>query len=362
MKTTTVFLSAAIVAATSAGAQSPFSYEVGGLAHFAKFEKITTLDNGFGLGANLATYIHRRFALDLSVDAASNRSARTGNSLSVINNRIDLVYNHPIADQWRAMIGGGWTGTHFNGDKTKDEYDSGLNALVGLRYCVNDNWSWTGQALADLKDPADQTPAFNKTTTWNLRLGVSRFFGNNRAKGPCVNSTPAPLPPPPPPAQTAAPAPQPPAAPTPQPQPRPAPAPAPTPAPAPAPARAPAPAPAPTPPPRALMTFSPVYFAFDKVNLSKVATDSLDAVVRFMNANSNARIQVTGYTDNRGADDYNARLGARRATVVKDYLVSKGVSAGRVETMTKGESDPAESNDTEPGRAKNRRTVAVEVR
>ena len=110
------------------------------------------------------------------------------------------------------------------------------------------------------------------------------------------------------------------------------------------------------------MTFSPVYFAFDKVNLSKVATDSLDAVVRFMNANSNARIQVTGYTDNRGTDDYNARLGARRATVVKDYLVSKGVSAGRIETMTKGESDPAESNDTESGRAKNRRAVAVEVR
>ena len=110
------------------------------------------------------------------------------------------------------------------------------------------------------------------------------------------------------------------------------------------------------------MTFSPVYFAFDKTVLSKASNDTLDGVVRFMNANAGAKVEVTGYTDDRGNDDYNSRLGARRATVVKNYLVSKGVNESRIMTSTKGESDPAESNATEGGRAKNRRAVAIEVR
>jgi len=94
-------------------------------------------------------------------------------------------------------------------------------------------------------------------------------------------------------------------------------------------------APAPKPP----MTFAPVYFAFDKSALSKASKDTLDGVVKFLNANSAANVLVTGYTDDRGSDDYNAKLGARRATVVKDYLVSKGITASRIQTATKGEAD-----------------------
>ena len=110
------------------------------------------------------------------------------------------------------------------------------------------------------------------------------------------------------------------------------------------------------------MRFSPVYFAFDKTVLTKASKDTLDGVVRFMNANSGAKVEVTGYTDDRGNDDYNSRLGARRAMTVKRYLVSKRVIGSRIMTSTKGESDPAESNSTEAGRAKNRRAVAVEIR
>jgi outer membrane protein OmpA-like peptidoglycan-associated protein len=352
MHKTLMIFGAAAIAAT-AQAQSPISYEAGVAAHTTKFESITTLDNGFGLGINVGTFVLRRLSIDLSTDLAPNTSGRTGNSLTVLNNRADLIYNHPVADRWRAMIGGGWTGTHFRGDKTKNEYDSGLNALVGLRYCVNDDWSWTGQAIADFKDPADQTPAFNKTTAWTLKVGLARAFGKNRAKGPCVEAAPAPAP-------VRAPAP---AAPQPAPQQaapqqQPAPQPAAQPAPQPAPQPAAQPAPAPKPP----MTFAPVYFEFDKSALTKASKDTLDGVVKFMNANASANVLVTGYTDDRGNDDYNSRLGARRATVVKNYLVSKGIAAGRIQTATKGEADPAESNATAAGRAKNRRAVAVEMR
>lgn len=110
------------------------------------------------------------------------------------------------------------------------------------------------------------------------------------------------------------------------------------------------------------MNVGPVYFAFDQATLRKNARDSLDTMVRFMDTNSSARVDLTGHTDSRGNDDYNSRLGARRATVVKDYLVSKGVAADRIMTATRGESEPAAGNDTSADRAKNRRTVAVEIR
>ena len=189
MKKPTISLAVALVAVSAQAQQSPLSYEAGVAAHATTFESITTLDNGFGIGVNVGTFVLRRLSIDLSSEFAPNKSGRSGNSLSVINNRADLVYNHPVADRWRAMIGGGWTGTHFRGDKTKNEYDSGLNALVGLRYCVDNDWSWTGQAIADFKDPADQTPAFNKTTAWTLKVGLVRAFGKNRAKGPDRKST-----------------------------------------------------------------------------------------------------------------------------------------------------------------------------
>ena len=110
------------------------------------------------------------------------------------------------------------------------------------------------------------------------------------------------------------------------------------------------------------MSFAPVYFDFDRATLSRASRDTLDAVVRFMNANPGASVQVTGYTDDRGDEVYNTRLGARRAVAVRAYLVSKGIAAARITTATRGESDPAESNATPAGRAKNRRAVAVEIR
>ncbi|MDA1080713.1 MAG: OmpA family protein, partial [Gemmatimonadetes bacterium] len=112
----------------------------------------------------------------------------------------------------------------------------------------------------------------------------------------------------------------------------------------------------------ALMTFAPIYFAFDKSVLTQTATDTLDAVVRFMNANPNAKIEVVGYTDNFGPNEYNTRLGARRAIAARDYIISKGIAGSRITTVTRGEDDPAADNTTAAGRAKNRRAVAVEIR
>lgn len=66
-------------------------------------------------------------------------------------------------------------------------------------------------------------------------------------------------------------------------------------------------------------------------------------------------IDIVGYTDSKGSEEYNQGLSVRRALAVKDYLVSEGVDATLIDVSGKGESDPVASNDTEEGRARNRR-------
>lgn len=64
---------------------------------------------------------------------------------------------------------------------------------------------------------------------------------------------------------------------------------------------------------------------------------------------------MSGHTDNVGTDRYNMRLSLRRARAVRDYLVSQGISAGRLIARGYGESQPVASHDADEGRFQNRR-------
>jgi OOP family OmpA-OmpF porin len=66
-------------------------------------------------------------------------------------------------------------------------------------------------------------------------------------------------------------------------------------------------------------------------------------------------IDIIGYTDSKGSEEYNQGLSVQRALAVKDYLVSEGIDANIIDVSGKGESDPVASNDTDEGRARNRR-------
>ena len=68
------------------------------------------------------------------------------------------------------------------------------------------------------------------------------------------------------------------------------------------------------------------------------------------------RIRLTGHTDNVDSESFNQGLGLRRENIVKQYLIGKGVNASKIITETKGETQPVATNDTEEGRAQNRRT------
>lgn len=102
-----------------------------------------------------------------------------------------------------------------------------------------------------------------------------------------------------------------------------------------------------------------VNFDFDKANIRADARPILDEAISTLKSEGTITIVCEGHTDSRGTDEYNQRLSQRRATAVKDYLVKGGVPADRISVEGFGESKPVASNDTDDGRAQNRR---VELR
>lgn len=100
---------------------------------------------------------------------------------------------------------------------------------------------------------------------------------------------------------------------------------------------------------------SSVLFAFDKSNLSNEAKANLDKLVIVLNNYKDTDIVVQGHTDSKGSEAYNQKLSEQRASSVSAYLVSKGISSGRLTTKGFGEMLPKYVNDTEDGRDKNRR-------
>jgi hypothetical protein len=73
----------------------------------------------------------------------------------------------------------------------------------------------------------------------------------------------------------------------------------------------------------------------------------------------NLTLQVEGYTDNIGSDDYNLKLSDERATTVQAFLISQGVQPGNISSQGYGKADPVADNATNSGRAENRRVELV---
>lgn len=102
-----------------------------------------------------------------------------------------------------------------------------------------------------------------------------------------------------------------------------------------------------------------VLFAFDSAELTPGAMGVLDQVVGKLKGADVLAAMVDGHTDSVGSDAYNQDLSERRAASVVDYLISQGVPADKLGSQGFGESRPVVDNDTDDGRAQNRR---VEIR
>lgn len=102
-----------------------------------------------------------------------------------------------------------------------------------------------------------------------------------------------------------------------------------------------------------------LFFATNKTTILPESESAMQNLYELMVENPELRIRITGHTDNVGTNIDNQKLSEGRAKSVKDNLVQRGISAERIETDGKGETQPITTNDTEEGRAKNRRVEFV---
>jgi len=99
-----------------------------------------------------------------------------------------------------------------------------------------------------------------------------------------------------------------------------------------------------------------IFFDTDSYHLKPESQIELDKLTRLLTENKSLKIEIDGHTDNVGSDNYNLQLSQNRAKSVYEYLISAGISESRLSFKGFGETLPIASNDTEQGRAVNRRT------
>lgn len=139
-----------------------------------------------------------------------------------------------------------------------------------------------------------------------------------------------------------------------------------TPAPPPAPpAEQPATTPPPPPPPpapeetRPQVTLQDAFFDFDDYSLRTDAKGALENNAKFLEGNAGVNVIIEGHCDERGSVEYNLALGEKRARAAKDFLVSYGIAAGRITTISYGKERPFDPGHDENAWAQNRRAHFV---
>jgi outer membrane protein OmpA-like peptidoglycan-associated protein len=414
------FLAPAVVSAQQLG-----TLEAGVFAHYTSVNGDAQLgDHSTGFGGRGGIFLLRYLEAEIEYGRGTVKTGGvryTDNAW--FPTRIFATANVPITPRTRLLLGAGTVDT-YKGDITRDEFEEGWSLLGGVRMCFGDAWSVRPEVVYD-HTPSPSwmqrnflfRPPGNPTSSRvQLRVGISRFIG--RGSHSCAGGAESPRHPvpPPPPAAQPAPAPRP-VAPTATLTASPASvvaggsstlawrstnamscsapwasssastgsqsvSPASTTtytvncagnggtATASATVSVTEPAPPSTPPPAAtpapttpheLFRLEGVYFDFDKASLKPEGRTKLDEAVAVLNRNADIRVEIQGHTDSIGTAEYNMGLSERRAKTVRDYLVSKGISATRMTTRGAGETEPVADNGTKAGRAQNRRVVLIEI-
>lgn len=106
---------------------------------------------------------------------------------------------------------------------------------------------------------------------------------------------------------------------------------------------------------------SEVTFAFDRADIQPQFREPLARVAATLNQYESSTIDVVGHTDSTGSESYNQDLSQRRADSVAGFLIGRGVVPARVIAFGKGETQPIATNETETGRAQNRRVELIIV-
>lgn len=114
---------------------------------------------------------------------------------------------------------------------------------------------------------------------------------------------------------------------------------------------------------------APRSFQFEQLNFATADSEirpqdeaEVKQIAAVLKRYGSTQVRIAGYADARGSTPANLALGKARANAVKDALVAQGIDAGRIDTVSGGESDPVATNDTAAGQAENRRTELVVTR
>jgi outer membrane protein OmpA-like peptidoglycan-associated protein len=99
-----------------------------------------------------------------------------------------------------------------------------------------------------------------------------------------------------------------------------------------------------------------IFFDFDKATLRSESTSELDRLINLLTTYGTLKIEISGFTDNKGSAEYNQRLSESRAKSVVDYLIAHGIASGRLTYKGYGMEQPIATNETDEGRQLNRRT------
>ncbi|HFK5504947.1 OmpA family protein [Elizabethkingia anophelis] len=106
---------------------------------------------------------------------------------------------------------------------------------------------------------------------------------------------------------------------------------------------------------KVILNESTINFDFNSANLTSAAKTNLNKLIPVFKTNPDTNINVSGYTDSKGSDSYNLGLSEKRANAVISYFVANGLSGSRFIAKGMGKADPVATNDTDAGRAQNRR-------
>ena len=104
-----------------------------------------------------------------------------------------------------------------------------------------------------------------------------------------------------------------------------------------------------------------VFFATNKSTLTTASRDTLRKQAAWMRKKSKLKFTIEGHADERGTREYNLALGERRANAAKDYLMTYGISGGRLSVISYGKERPVDSGSSPLAWSKNRRSVTVKA-
>jgi outer membrane protein OmpA-like peptidoglycan-associated protein len=335
-----VIAAALAILPATASAQRQGAVEIGALGRFTKFADTVGLDAGFGAGGRAGIYVLRNVMLEMDLSYGDmNVTNLIHDSLNNVSHTLwsyRLLWNAPMGDRLRLMLGGGYGYDSYGRVRSVAPRAGGPQALVGLRAVINDRVSARFEAIGQFNMPADSnTQPVPRATHLNIgaQAGISvGFFLNPPAPrivrdtfrvvqrdtiyqtridtirlaapgggGGAGSTVVDPV------------------------------------------------------------VIGAINFAFNKSDITPEAKLILDKIAESLTdaASASRTITVTGNTDAIGSERYNERLGQDRADQAKAYLVSKGVAESRITARTAGEGDPIAPNTTDNGRATNRRVLIM---